>query len=251
MLYAHNDILRSYSQYEASRALDAFDRIVAVSESLAEQLAPHLSPSLRGRVHVIGNGVDTEMFTPGAPVEDRVRVMFLGRAIPEKGADILLHAARMIDRDDVEFVIVGSHEFNSRTVLSPFEQRLRSLAEDVPGGIRFEPFVERRALPDLLRTAQILVIPSRWPDPCPLTVGEGLATGLAIVAADRGGIPDALGDAGILFDPDRPEQLAAALDDLIIDPARRHDLAQRARRRAVARDWAWSWAQFERVLDEM
>ncbi|MCE7481989.1 glycosyltransferase family 4 protein [Microbacterium profundi] len=251
VLYAHNDILRSYSQYEASRALDAFDRIVAVSESLAEQLAPHLSPSLRGRVHVIGNGVDTEMFTPGAPVEDRVRVMFLGRAIPEKGADILLHAARMIDRDDVEFVIVGSHEFNSRTVLSPFEQRLRSLAEDVPGGIRFEPFVERRALPDLLRTAQILVIPSRWPDPCPLTVGEGLATGLAIVAADRGGIPDALGDAGILFDPDRPEQLAAALDDLIIDPARRHDLAQRARRRAVARDWAWSWAQFERVLDEM
>lgn len=250
VLHAHNNVLRSYSQYEASRALEPFERIVAVSDSLADQLAPHLAPSLRARVRIVGNGVDTGVFAPGPRSGERVRVMFLGRAIPEKGADILLQAAQLIARDDVEFVVVGSHEFNSQRVLSGFEQRLRSLAEGVPGGIRFEPFVERPALPALLRTAHILVIPSRWPDPCPLTVGEGLATGLAVVAADRGGIPEALGDAGILFDPDHPEQLAAALNGLIDDPARRDGLAERARERALERDWAWSWAQFERVLDE-
>ncbi len=251
VLHAHNNILRSYSPYEASRALEGFERIVAVSESLAGQLVPHLPPSLRERVRVVGNGVDTGMFVPGPNAEGPLRVMFLGRAIPEKGADVLLQAARLIPRDDVEFVVVGSHEFNSKTALSPFEQRLRTLADDVPGIVRFEPFVERTALPALLQTAHILVIPSRWPDPCPLTIGEGMATGLVIVAADRGGIPEALGDAGILFDPDRPDHLAAVLTELIADPARRAALARRARERALARDWAWSWTRFERVLDEI
>lgn len=251
VLHAHNDILRTYSRYEASRALEGFERIVAVSESLADQLTPHLPPSLRERLRVVGNGVDTGMFVPGPNSEGPVRVMFLGRAIPEKGPDVLLKAARLIGRDDVEFVVVGSREFNSTTALSPYEQRLRALADDVAGIVRFEPFVERTALPALLQTAHILVIPSRWPDPCPLTIGEGMATGLAVVAADRGGIPEALGDAGILFDPDHPDQLAAVLTDLIAHPAHRAALAERARERAVAHDWAWSWTEFERVLDEI
>ena len=43
-----------------------------------------------------------------------------------------------------------------------------------------------------------MVVPSQWPDPCPLAVLEGLATGLAIVATAVGGSPEVLGDGGQL-----------------------------------------------------
>ncbi|GAA3664714.1 hypothetical protein GCM10022202_28480 [Microbacterium marinilacus] len=263
LLYAHNDLLRGYSRAEAGRVLGPAARIVCVSEALAERMRARLPVALRGRVRVVGNGVDTVSFSPAAsdpgasapaPAPERrrpLRVMFVGRAIPQKGADVLLRAAALLARDDVEYVVVGSRGFDPGAVLSRYETRLRRLAARVPGTVRFEPSVERAELPALLRTADVLVAPSRWPEPWALTVGEGLATGLPVIAARRGGIPEALGDAGMLFDPDRPEQLAEAIATLVDDPARRRTLGEAARRHALARDWTWAWSRLADVLDEV
>lgn len=250
VLYAHNDLLRTYSHRESARVLGAAGLIVSVSESLAGELKEHLPPSLHDRVRVVGNGVDTTAFTPAAErAEGPLRVMFFGRAIPEKGADILLSAAADVGRSDIEYVIVGSHGFDGKAALSPFESRLRELADRVPGTVRFEAFVERPALPGLLRSADLLVLPSRWPDPCPLTVGEALASGVPVVASRRGGIPEILGDAGILFDPDEPQQLTAAIAALAADAPRRAALGVAGRARAQEHDWAWTWRLLAGELD--
>ncbi|GAB3392726.1 hypothetical protein GCM10027568_20580 [Humibacter soli] len=252
VLYAHNDVLRSYSRAEASRVLGDAARIVSVSDSLAAQLREHLPRSLHERVRTVINGVDTAQFTPtDIRLPGPLRVMFLGRAIPEKGADILLEAAAVVDNRDVEYIVVGSHGFDPKAVLSPYEQRLRELAGSARGTVRFEPFVDREHLPELVRRADILVIPSRWPDPCPLTVGEGMAAGLPIVAARSGGIPELLGDAGVLFDSARPEELADAIGRLVASPELRASYATAARARAVERDWAWAWRNLVDVLDEI
>jgi len=252
VLYAHNNVLRSYSRAESSRVLGHAARIVCVSESLATEIRQHLPRSLHDRVRVVVNGVDTSQFSPATEREPGpLRVMFLGRAIRDKGADILLEAAGLLGRADVEYLIVGSHGFDPSAQLSPFERRLRELTELVNAPVRFEPFVDRQNLPPLLRRADVLVVPSRWPDPCPLTVGEGMAAGLPIVASRRGGIPELLGDAGVLFDPDRPAELASALRSLVDEPHRRAALAQSALSRARARDWTWAWSHLAEVLDEM
>jgi glycosyltransferase involved in cell wall biosynthesis len=252
VLYAHNDVLRSYSRAESSRVLGDSARIVSVSDALAAQLREHLPRSLHDRIRTVVNGVDTAQFVP-APhrAPGPLRVMFLGRAIPEKGADILLEAAAVVGRDDIEFLIVGSRGFDPDAELSPYERRLRELADRVPGTVSFEPFVDRALLPGLVQRADVLVIPSRWPDPCPLTVGEGMAAGLPIVAARSGGIPELLGDAGILFDPEHPAELADALARLAEDPALRADLAGAALARARERDWTWTWRHLAVVLDEI
>jgi glycosyltransferase involved in cell wall biosynthesis len=252
VLYAHNDVLRSYSRAESSRILGHATRIVCVSESLATEIRAHLPRSLHDRVRVVVNGVDVEQFTPSKTrAPGPLRVMFLGRAIPDKGADILLEAAGLLDRTDLEYVIVGSHGFDPNAQLSSFERRLRELTERVNTPVHFEPFVDRQNLPPLLQRADVLVIPSRWSDPCPLTVGEGMASGLPIVASRRGGIPELLGHAGILFDPDDPSALASALRSLADEPDVRAELSQAAVRRARARDWSWAWAHLADVLDEM
>lgn len=251
ILYAHNDVLRSYSRAESSRILGDVGRIVAVSEALAAQIRRNLPASLHERVRVVINGVDARTFHPGPVTEQaRLRVMFLGRAIPEKGADLLLEAANALSRDDLEYVIVGSHGFDPDASFSPYERRLRTLATTLPGSVSFRPFVERVRLPDLLRSADILVIPSRWPDPCPLTVGEGMASGLAVIAARTGGIPELLGDAGVLFEPGSSADLADCIASLADDALRRAELSVAARQRAVDRDWSWAWSCLSDVLGD-
>ncbi len=250
VLYAHNDVLRSYSRAEATRVLGDVARIVSVSDALAAQLREHLPPSLHDRVRTVINGVDTEQFSPAAEREPGpLRVMFVGRAIPEKGADILLEAAAAAERDDLEIVVVGSRGFDPHAVLSPHERRLRELAERVPGPVHFEPFVGRTQLPALIRRADILVVPSRWPDPGTLTVGEGMATGVPVVAARSGGIPEVAGDAGLLFDPARPEDLAEILVRLADRADVRRERAEASLAWARSHDWTWTWRHLAEVLD--
>ena len=249
VLYAHNDLLRTYSRAEAGRMLRSAAGIVCVSESLAARTRDRLPVALRGRVHVVGNGVDAAQFTPGADrLPGPLRVMFMGRVIPDKGADVLLRAVAQVDGNDLEVMIVGRPGFAADAPLSDHERQLRELAAGSGAAVRFQTFVPRAELPAILRTADVFVIPSRWPDPSPLTVGEALATGLPVVASRIGGIPEAVGDAGILVPPDDPAALADALRGLIDDPARRAALGQAARARATARDWSWSWRKLDEVL---
>lgn len=251
MVYAHNDLLRSFSRLESSRALKSMHRLICVSHALAHQLSASLSSELRDRIRVVSNGVDTEQFQPVAiRPPGPLRVMFLGRAIPEKGADILLTAAGQLQRHDIEYLIVGSHEFNREAAISKYEHRLRRLATATVSTVHFEPFVDRAELPALLRRADMIVIPSRWAEPSGLTVGEGLASGVPVIAAASGGIPEVLGDAGILFDPERPDELAKAIGSLADDPDRRRELGLAGRRRAERHDWTWSWQQLQTIIAE-
>ena len=146
---------------------------------------------------------------------------------------------------------MGRPGFAADAPLSDHERELRELAAASAVPVHFKTFVARASLPALLRTADVFVVPSRWPDPSPLTVGEALATGLPVIASRIGGIPEALGSAGILVPPDDPTALAVALRELIDDSGRRAVLAAAARKRALERDWSWSWRQLEAVLRAM
>ena len=255
VLYAHNDLLRTYSKPELGRMLAPAAAIVCVSESLARRTSDRLPRSLANRVAVVPNGVDTERFSPvgdatvdGSAGGRRPRIMFVGRVIPDKGADVLLRAAASLGASDAEIVIVGRPGFAPDAPLTDYETSLRALAGRCRCPVRFEQFVARPGLPELLRTADILVVPSRWPDPAPLTVGEALATGRPTIASRIGGIPELLGDAGVLVAPDSPSELAAAMRALLDDPARARSLGAAARRRAESHDWGRTWRDLRNVV---
>ena len=256
VLYAHNDLLGTYTKAEADRMLGDVAGIVCVSESLATQLRRSLPDRLAERLHVVRNGVDCEVFTPAADQPSRsagkpLRVLFVGRMIHDKGADVLVRAAGLLGRGDIEFVLVGSEGFDRNADASPYELELRRLAGDGRARVSFEPFVDRASVPDLLRSADVFVVPSRWADPCPLTAGEGLASGLPVVASRIGGIPEVIGPAGLYVSPDDPEALAAALAELADDRGLRHRLGAAARTRALGHDWSWAWSNLRAVLDTL
>lgn len=249
VLYAHNHLLRSYTPRESAVALGSVALVVAVSEALADQVRPHLPVSLRDRVRVVHNAADPDLFHPAPPGteprRDVLRVTTTGRAIRDKGADVLLEAVRLLGRADVEVCVVGSAGFDPYAPLTPYEQSLRRLADGCAATVRFVPSMPRPALGAFLRDSDVVVVPSRWPDPCPLTVLEGMATGLPIIGSDIGGIPEILGVAGPLVRPDDPRALADALAPLLDDAG----LRRSAGAAALARSAELTWERSARTFD--
>ncbi|KRD47373.1 hypothetical protein ASE27_03215 [Oerskovia sp. Root918] len=239
VLYAHNQLLRTYDRREARRTLGPAAAIVAVSDYLAEALSSHLPPELRDRVVVVRNGVDAETFAPRTRTDDGVlRVVFVGRTIPEKGPDVLVDAVVRLGRPDVHLLVVGSAGFDPEAPLTDFETSLRRAAN--PGGARvvFRRFVDRPGVVDVLREADVAVVPSRWPDPCPLTVLEGMAAGAAVVGSATGGIPETVRGAGVLVTPGSVDALAQVIEGLADSPEEVARWSDAGIARARSRTWS-------------
>lgn len=250
VLYAHNQLLRTYTEREAGRTLENAARIVCVSDDLAGATSERLPPSLRERVRVVRNGVDTQALRPdpARATGTTVEVAFVGRVIEDKGVDVLVRAVAALGRHDVHVTVVGSAGFAADAALTPYEQRLRELALPADGQVTFRPFVPRQEAARLLREADVVVVPSVWPDPCPLTVLEGMASGAVVVGSRIGGIPEQLGDAGVLVPPGDVPALAAALAALADDRVALAEARARARRHAEANDWSVVWHRLDHEL---
>lgn len=255
VLYAHNQLLRTYSRRELSRTLSKASAVVCVSDFLANEFSTFMPPRLRHLVHVVKNGVDCSQFRPLArnrsQVEPPLRVVFVGRLIPSKGADVLIDAVGLIGKAPIEVTIIGSHGFDARAPLSPYERALRRRAADLDVEVAFKPFTPRHELASALPQFDVLVAPSRWPEPWGLTIGEGMASGLAVIATTVGGIPEVVGEAGILVPPGEPKALAERLMGLLDSPDLLHNAGLSARAHAESHDWNWTWGQLDQVLQKV
>lgn len=238
VLYAHNQLLRTYGAREVVRVLSHAVRIVCVSSHLAEHTTRYLPRRLHDRVRVVQNGVDVGFFSVRRAVRDeRLRVGFLGRVVPDKGAHVLLEAVRLLNRKDITVTVTGRPGFAATAPLTAYERRLRAIAATVDPPPRFTSFIPRPYLPGLLADIDVLVVPSVWPEPFGLTALEGMASGAAVVASNVGGLPETVGDGGLLVPPNDPHALADVLETLATDPATLATLQASARRRASQRDW--------------
>ena len=214
------------------------DVVMAVSEYCARWNERHYDCA----VHILRNGVDVERFRPVIKTDRRVPVVgFVGRTDRQKAPDLLLKAALNLAESGGRFdlQLLGSRFYGSHQCDS-YQQSLSTLVNRLEKyGVRIHRpgFVGRLALPRVLANADINVVPSRWEDPCPLTVLEGMSTGQATIVAKCGGMPEQVGDAGILFERDNVRALEKSIRGLIEDNALRRDYGIKARERALERPW--------------
>ena len=228
--------------------IGAADAVIALTPRLARLLvAAGLDAE---RVFVIPSGVERHLFAnhhedpfPGA---GRLRVLFLGRLARQKGADVLVAAAKLLVAPGVQVLLVGDGPERGR-----IERAVRRLG--VADRVRLLGFVPHERVPAVLAHADVLAVPSRYEDLGSVLV-EAMYARLPVVASRTGGIPDVLaeGATGLLVPPEDPEALAAALDRLLRDRALAARLAERGRERADDYDWERLAEQvlavYERVL---
>ncbi|RYV50754.1 glycosyltransferase family 4 protein [Pengzhenrongella frigida] len=250
VLYAHNLLLRTYGRREIARTLGPAAAIVCVSQALADQTSRYLTPSLRGRVRVVLNGVDAAAFARPAAARrgDLLRVVYVGRMIPDKGADVLIEAVRLLGRSDLHLTLVGGRGFAANDALSPYELDVRRRLAQLGDHATAVSFVPRAEVVRLLQQADVVVVPSVWQEPFALTVLEGMAAGAAVVGSDIGGIPEALGDAGVRVPPGDAAALADVLAAFADDQGLLERTQARCRAHAEANDWRAARSRLGAVL---
>lgn len=233
VLYLHNDVLRSYGRRELTRLDYHLDAVVAVSADLASRV-----PSLRAPIIVQNNGVSHQIFYPShVESHERLRVAFLGRLVPEKGVHVMIAAANILREMKIDWYVVGSGTVSPRGELSAYERRLNRKVHESRASITPIRNMPRRDLPAFLRSIDVLCIPSLWADPCPLTVGEGMASGLAVVASRVGGIPEFAGAGSALVRPGCAEDIATFIESLDADRAQLAAWKGRAIARSAEVGW--------------
>jgi len=215
---------------ERTAWLSAVDAAVCVSDFIRTALVTGVPRHLAERARTIYNPVPA---VPPAPDAARERmILFAGRIIPEKGPDAFVAAAAML-RDRLpgwRFLLIGSEGADPTAEERRFADRVRR--EATAAGVEVMGLIPNRDLLAIVARATLVVMPSRFPDPLGRVAQEAVASGAALVAARRGGIPEAAGDAAIYVDPDQPDEIAAAVTRVASDDAHRAGMIARGRHHA-------------------
>jgi glycosyltransferase involved in cell wall biosynthesis len=209
--------------------LRRIDRLIAVSNFVAEANQPLLRPGAPG-IEVIPPFLDDEILAldpmtarrPDFVPPEGDYVMFAGALSRLKGIDTLLDAYVGLN-PQVPLVVAGLNNTGGRV--------------DLPSGV---VAVENVSHDDVLRAwanCAVAVVPSKWPDPSPLSAMEAMAARVPVVASAIGGLRDLVVDqvTGILVGPGDVVALRAAIAELLADPGRRAQMGEAGRNRAA--DW--------------
>ena len=250
-LWANNALFRTYSDAETRRVIAKTDRVICCSQFIVDDLQQRLSaPS--DRIFAVHNGVNPERFQPRAePLDEEIpTVLFIGRVLPEKGPDLLLKAAQKVYSAKRKFKvrIVGSSNFNAKDPITLYQEELLRLAAPLGEAVEFQPFVGRAQVVEEYQAASIFCVPSNWDEPVSLTISEGMACGLPVIASRRGGIPEVGGDAVLYFQPPDVDTFADHLAMLLDDPNARREWGARARQRALTFSWE---NQYRKLLNAL
>ena len=249
-LWSHNEFWRTYTRRELRTLVATADRMICVSDYIASALKERLGTD-SDKIRVVNNGVDIDRFKPASHAVDDPIISFIGRVYDSKGPHLLLQAAQILNKEERNFKvkIVGGVAADSPDALPPYEKELRVLAEPLGDKVEFVAALTRLEVIEEYQKASIFCVPSIWNDPCPLTVLEGMACGLATVTTKRGGIPEMGADSVQYFDPDDPATLAQILARLIDDPAARRLWREKARARAEAMSWEEQYKALLKALN--
>ncbi|MFB4311671.1 glycosyltransferase family 4 protein [Actinomadura sp. GTD37] len=193
--------------------------VLTVSESSKVDIVKDFKVDPRD-IDILPLGVDTRIFHPrGERVPGRIVAMASADA-PIKGVDVLLRAvAKLATERDVHVIVVSKPQKDG-----PTDKLVRELA--LGERVRFVSGISDDELGELLSSAEIAVVPSRY-EGFSLPAVEHMASGTPLVASRAGALPEVVGDAGVLVQPGDVEELAATLRRL-------HDSAEERARTGAA-----------------
>jgi glycosyltransferase involved in cell wall biosynthesis len=151
-------------------------------------------------------------------------LVFLGRLVSDKGADLLVEAfARLAaDRELQNACALMGTAWHLTVVGSGSEKaalQSQVVARGLSDRVEFCGAVAGEALVSILNRHRVIAIPSRWREPFGMVALEGMACGCVPIGSDGGGLPDAIGDAGLTFPRGSIEGLVEGLRRLFLEPS--------------------------------
>jgi glycosyltransferase involved in cell wall biosynthesis len=189
---------------------------------------------------VIHNSRTLEELTAQAPSPEvrqknaPFRFGYIGALAQHKGIELLLRTFAHQPPPNSELWIAGSGDTH-------YTSTLTTAAAAAP--VRF---VGQVSAGQFIPSVDVLIVPSLWREPLGTVIIEAMAFGIPVIASSVGGNAEMIGDGinGVLFHPDRPDELSSAMFRLSTEPE------LRSRMRAAARQASRSFTDRQRFLDE-
>ena len=244
------------------RSVRRCSRIIAVSEATRRDLT-RLFNVPGEKITVIHNAIDERLTAPSGEEEkkrileryqvDAPFLLYTGNVRPHKNLARAIEAFAVLKSElredpewrDLKLLIIGDE-------LSRY-QLLRRTA--VRGGlqheVRFLGFVPYETLRVFYRTAQIFVFPSLY-EGFGLPPLEAMANGTPVLTSNVSSLPEVLGDAALLVNPENVFDISKGLRQLLFDSSLRRDLREKGFRQVKKYSWKKStemaWKTYEQVL---
>jgi len=206
------------------RSLRRAGRVIAISEFVRERAVAKLGLDPK-RVRIVPLGLDHDVLQPGA-VEREPFVLYPARPWQHKNHARLYEAFALVrrERPELRLVLTGGGDFGA-----------------VPEGVEVRGHVSQAELVSLLQRASTLVFPSLY-EGFGLPPLEAMACGCPVASSNAGALPETVGNAARLFDPRDAQAIAAAVNEVLDDPA---PWVERGLRRAER----YAWDETARLTD--
>lgn len=240
------------SSWSEKNAMEYADGVIAVSAGMKASILDAYPRIDESKVHVVLNGIDTELWQPREADyldklgvdKQRPIVAFVGRITRQKGVKHLLKAAAQFD-SDVQLVLCAGAP-DTPEIAAETAALVEDLQANRDGVFWVQEMLSRSLIQEVYSGADVFVCPSIY-EPLGIVNLEAMACGTAVVASDVGGIPEVVvdGETGILvhYDgnavADFEANLAAAVNQVVADKERATAFGQAGRTRAVEK---FSWA---------
>ncbi|MGB1239411.1 MAG: glycosyltransferase family 4 protein [Pseudomonadales bacterium] len=231
---AHAKDIWTSPEWDLAEKLDELEWLATCTGANHEYLQSLSSdPS---KVHLVYHGLDFDRFNAqsraartqidGSDSQDPVRIISVGRAVPKKGySDILTALAALPPSLHWRFTHIGGGE-----LLQELQQQADDLA--ISDKIEWRGAQAQQSVLNAYRDSDLFVLASKIVadgdrDGLPNVLMEAQSQGVCCLATDISGIPELITseENGVMVKPSQPQQLAAALHDLITDAHKRERLA--------------------------
>jgi alpha-maltose-1-phosphate synthase len=244
------------SSWVERTAMEAADAVIAVSSGMRADVLrvyPALDPD---RVHVVKNGVDTDVWYPAKPDSNeslltqlgvdptRPLVTFVGRITRQKGVAHLIAAAHSF-APEIQLVLCAGAP-DTPEIAAEVAAAVEQLSAARTGVFWVREMMKIDKIREIVSAASVFVCPSVY-EPLGIVNLEAMACGTAVIASDVGGIPEVVADGvtGTLvhYDADEPRVFEAGLADavnaLVADPGKAAEYGLAGRQRCID-EFSWT-----------
>lgn len=214
------------------KTLDTFDHIVCVSDY-----------------------VRNDLISRGIPSEDVSTVPSCLTSFPETSdeeGDFILSLGRLVETKGLKYLVEAMTEVDSKLIIcgkGPEESKLKRQIRNLglEDKIEMKGYVSEEEKSFLMSTCKFFVMPSLF-ESLGLAAVELMSYGRPIIASDVNGLPNTVGDGGIIVPSKDSLALVNAMNDLLNDDEKRISLRSVARKHAETYDWKYHIDDLESIL---
>ena len=180
-------------------------------------------------LHGIEDSLTSEC-SPPKSIEPAEKICFgyVGRFVAEKGVGILMEAARLLKRENLEFEIRLIGDGPERAGL---EEKIAR--HDLKSQVRITGFLTGAELTDAVCGVRVMIMPSIWEETAGLAAIEQMMLGRLVIASDIGGLAEIAGESALRCTPGDAESLAECMRKVVREPTLIEVYGRKARERAV------------------